>query len=246
MKTNRRPCSASSDCGTARKSTFDSGDSRPRPVNTSHSASSALHSRNPYCTAVFSTVPRNQFFSLFYISPSCSFVAFVCFVVPSSGSITASSPRMLTSASHHDSRSERLLWGNKLVAGLGSPLPAFTVFTFVVLPFTIFTPKKSRQHSHILFCATPRAINTNQHKSAPACTHTFQHLTHQPSTTYQERTYKTHRIISTITLAEHPSASPSVPVSIRPSFLGRSNVATSLRHPVAPARLSLPPKFQCL
>ena len=27
-------------------------------------------------------------------------------------------------SSHHDSRSERLSWGNQLVAGLGSPLPA--------------------------------------------------------------------------------------------------------------------------
>ena len=32
--------------------------------------------------------------------------------------------KMSTFPSHHDSRRERLLWGNQLVAGLGSPLPA--------------------------------------------------------------------------------------------------------------------------
>src|SRR5687768_591262 len=34
------------------------------------------------------------------------------------------SPKMLTFPPRHDSRSERLSWGNQLVAGLGSPLPA--------------------------------------------------------------------------------------------------------------------------
>src|SRR5688572_16478506 len=58
-----------------------------------------LHSSNPYCTAVFCAVPRNQIFSLFYIPPACSFVCFVSFVVPSSGSNTASFPGMLTSPS---------------------------------------------------------------------------------------------------------------------------------------------------
>jgi hypothetical protein len=40
------------------------------------------------------------------------------------------SPNESTFPSHHDSRSERLLWGNQLVAGLGSPLTDLTFLTF--------------------------------------------------------------------------------------------------------------------
>src|SRR5688572_6235396 len=77
----------------------------------------------PRCTAVFCAVPRNEIFSLFYIFPSCSFVAFVCFVcfvVPSSGPITAF-PGMST---------------------FPEQLPAFTVFTFVSPSIHDFHAKK--------------------------------------------------------------------------------------------------------
>ena len=73
-----------------------------------HSAISTLHSSNPYCTAVFRSVPRNRVFS------------------PSPRVAASAALRMLTFQSHHASRSERLSWGNQLVAGLGSPLPATT------------------------------------------------------------------------------------------------------------------------
>ena len=62
---------------------------------TSHSAFCNLHSQNPYCTALFCAVPRNRIFSFFYFSRSFSFVAFVCFVVPSSRPTTSSYPNKL-------------------------------------------------------------------------------------------------------------------------------------------------------
>src|SRR5688572_31712525 len=80
----------------------------------------------------------------------------------------------------------------------------FTVFTFVSPCIHDFHAKKISARIPTSFLCYSFHINTNQHKSAPSRTHTFQHLTHQPSTTCQIRTQKTHKIISTITLPAHP------------------------------------------
>src|SRR5687767_4694862 len=74
----------------SRKSTISCPEASPLQRSILHSELFTLHSQNPYCTAVFCTVPRIQIFSLVHISPACSFMAFVTFVVPSSGPITAS------------------------------------------------------------------------------------------------------------------------------------------------------------
>src|SRR5688500_653223 len=73
-------------------STFSCPSSSHRRSPILHSALSTLHSPNPYGTALFCSVPRNRIFSLFDISSSCSFVPFVCFVVPSFGPTTTSFP----------------------------------------------------------------------------------------------------------------------------------------------------------
>jgi hypothetical protein len=86
---------------------------------------------------------------------------------------------------HHDSRSERPVWGNKFVAGLGSPKNTFklradqkqnpvnpsnpeilskneSTFPSQLLPFTIFTPKIISQTS-----STPRRERTRHENAAP-------------------------------------------------------------------------------
>src|SRR5688572_21127271 len=57
--------------------------------------------------------------------------------LPPAPSLTLSgTPGQSTFPSHHDSQSERLSWGNQLLAGLGSPLPAITNSNHLKAHFT--------------------------------------------------------------------------------------------------------------
>ena len=80
-------------------------------------------SRNPHCTAVFYSVPRNQ---IFLRRPAGTQIPSKKPVIPlippnsTSRLQTQLPPRKSTFPSHHVSRSEHLSWGNQLVAGLGA------------------------------------------------------------------------------------------------------------------------------
>ena len=56
------------DAKPSRQSTFRRPAIRPFAQPILHSAIPTLHSPNPYCTAVFCTVPRNEIFSEYYLA----------------------------------------------------------------------------------------------------------------------------------------------------------------------------------
>ena len=193
----RRPCSASREPGC--QSTFSPRDLRAlMPIL--HAAHCNLHSRNPYCTAVFCAVPRNGIFSFGdQIDSNFEFGASLAFSIwepghsrrgpgrpaPAGSTFPSQVPAIINSndlsrasncrrgslekirndftfssqvsdltlfnpfyprpkaprstsfhqkSPDHNSRSEGHLWGNKLVAGLGSQIPPIPLNSTYAVP----------------------------------------------------------------------------------------------------------------